>query len=833
VTKVHNIYVPFVGPNNARILCVGEGPGEKEERPFDIDGNPLSPRPFHGPAGDILTSTFMRHGPSRETLRLCNLSHYRPVGNKFDNLLDTHELAEGIADLKHDIETIKPNVIVALGANPLKYLTGFSVISQWRGSVLDCTLVEGYKVLATFHPSFILQSSGTNFPAFDSDIRRAVEQSAFSDIRIPERNICINPTEQELIDWESRLAESKYISTDIETIKKSGKMTCIAFAPNPHEAICVPTDTLQRRDMISRVLANKVPKLFHYGYFDYPKLELQGIPVINWRHDTYVGQHIIAPELPNTLGYLNSMYTEQPNYKSSGHDITKGDQKAWADRFENANELYIYNGHDVCSTAEIHEQQLEELTPNLRAFYDFEMELTNGPLRDLSNAGMLIDETTRARFKIALLKQWVEYQEKLNLIAGRFYIKKPKKVPGTDMFQFINVGSSPQMMELFYDELGVRIRRNRKSKPHLPEEALISIITEAKGELQTKVKPDAITRWQTIFVAARLTIIIRGIRKLLSSYIDVTASSDGRFRSTYKVGPETGRLAASKYVDDSGFNGMTVPRGDVITDIAADKKEPLRSMFVAPSGHVLIQFDFAQAETWITAYLAWEEKLIAGLKSGDVHLTTARLIYELEQITKTQRYMGKKGNHQLSYGSTYLRLAQSINGESDVTGITATNTEAKDIYEKWHQAYPAIKQWWESVRHQLERNNRLLITPYGRERIFFDKWGKDLFKAAYAHVPQSTVADHTNGYIHPELGVKGGLIEVWRQFVKKDYIKLTNQSHDSIKIECPQQNADDIIPQVYQLMHRPIVVSGEEFTIPVDVTIGERWGLLEKYKMGD
>src|SRR3990167_11205150 len=96
-------------------------------------------------------------------------------------------------------------------------------------------------------------------------------------------------------------------------------------------------------------------------------------------------------------------------------------------------------------------------------------------------------------------------------------------------------------------------------------------------------------------------------------------------------------------------------------------KYAMRSMYIAPKDHLLVEWDLSQAETWITAHLAREEKMKFFLHNSDIHTETASFIDKVPptEVTPVSRYKGKKGNHQLSYGSSYLRLAQSINAESD------------------------------------------------------------------------------------------------------------------------------------------------------------------------
>ncbi len=262
-------------------------------------------------------------------------------------------------------------------------------------------------------------------------------------------------------------------------------------------------------------------------------------------------------------------------------------------------------------------------------------------------------------------------------------------------------------------------------------------------------------------------------------------------------------------------------------------KISLRSMFVAPKDHVLIHWDLAQAESWIVAYLANEENMKRSLKEGDIHLDTAAFaLYfcEREAVTPVMRYMGKQSNHSLSYRMSANRWMQLINKRSDrPPHVTVTLGETKTYHKSWNTYYN-LRGWWSEIDHQLSID-RILVTPYGRVRVFFEAWGDDLFKEGTAHVPQSTVADHFDGAIHPDLGIKGGMLEVYNQFVKTNIFKIVNQGHDSLTAEVHKSLTDDVIEPVTQLIRRPLIVNDEQFTIPVDCAMGEVFGELEEAKL--
>lgn len=255
-------------------------------------------------------------------------------------------------------------------------------------------------------------------------------------------------------------------------------------------------------------------------------------------------------------------------------------------------------------------------------------------------------------------------------------------------------------------------------------------------------------------------------------------------------------------------------------------------MLVAPPGKLLVSCDLSQAETWVVAYLAKEETMKHFLLHSDIHTETACVLFDLAfaDVTKDQRFSGKKVNHASSYRMSPPRFVQVYNKEAIELGVPIiTHAQSKVFNQKWHSLFMNIKGWWNEIELQLGQD-RTLWSPYGRRFQFFDAWGDDLFKEATACIPQSTVADHFNGYVQKELGIPGGL-KLMKSFCesKKDW-KLVQQGHDSGVLEVPKADAQDCAQIFMKLLSRPIMIKGETFTIPVDGEIGEDWGHMEKIR---
>ena len=128
----------------ARIMFIGEGPGQQE----DEQG-----RPFVGRAGILLDKMLDSIGLSRQTnAMICNVVKCRPPGNRVP---DRQEAAACLPYLRAQVAIVKPQIIVCLGATAVKHVLDSSVtITQTRGQWYE---KKGFWMIATFHPAALLR----------------------------------------------------------------------------------------------------------------------------------------------------------------------------------------------------------------------------------------------------------------------------------------------------------------------------------------------------------------------------------------------------------------------------------------------------------------------------------------------------------------------------------------------------------------------------------------------------------------------------------------------------------------------------------------------------
>ena len=139
------------GDPHARVMLVGEQPGDEEDR---------SGLPFVGPAGRLLDRALEAAGVEREHLYVTNaVKHFKwePRGKRRLHKTPAQREIEACHPwLVEEIRTVKPHVIVALGATAAKALIGpqFKVSVQ-RGKFVESALAP--YVFATLHPSALLR----------------------------------------------------------------------------------------------------------------------------------------------------------------------------------------------------------------------------------------------------------------------------------------------------------------------------------------------------------------------------------------------------------------------------------------------------------------------------------------------------------------------------------------------------------------------------------------------------------------------------------------------------------------------------------------------------
>ncbi len=149
------------GDPNARLMFVGEGPGADED---------ASGVPFVGKAGQLLNNMIAAMGLKREQVYIANIVKCRPPGNRTPEFVEASTCSQFLVQ---QIDIVRPEIVVALGATAATYLLGVrqslaSLRGQWH-------TVRGSKLAVTYHPAFLLRDPRQKGEAW-KDLQRVMAE---------------------------------------------------------------------------------------------------------------------------------------------------------------------------------------------------------------------------------------------------------------------------------------------------------------------------------------------------------------------------------------------------------------------------------------------------------------------------------------------------------------------------------------------------------------------------------------------------------------------------------------------------------------------------------
>ncbi|MCY7354001.1 MAG: UdgX family uracil-DNA binding protein [Lysobacter sp.] len=159
------------GPQDARVMIVGEQPGDEED---------LSGRPFVGPAGKLFNGALAELGIDRAQIYITNaVKHFKFERRGKFRLHRNPEPSERAACriwLERELATVRPHIVVCMGATASEAVfgKGFRLLQErgvWR------TLVDGTRAFATVHPAWVLRQR-------DATQRDAAYRNLVDDLRL-------------------------------------------------------------------------------------------------------------------------------------------------------------------------------------------------------------------------------------------------------------------------------------------------------------------------------------------------------------------------------------------------------------------------------------------------------------------------------------------------------------------------------------------------------------------------------------------------------------------------------------------------------------------------
>lgn len=791
----HKYYIGPEGPRDARLAIVAEKPGPDELALLLSSG---TGRPLIGASGREVDAHLRAIGSNRSEVYLTNaVKHFTdPRANPSEEDIQNEQPA-----LYRELSLL-PNLrcIVCMGQAALLSLSNFHLgdILRRRGSLYSSAI--GTKMVPTLHPAFYMRGEWRYKPIVRFDLQRALEQTAFPDIRRPPREYALQPTIDEAIAWLRSLDGARRICFDIELFK-GGHISCIAFATSRERAFCIPImhgnrqpywdareECVVWREVQRVFLQAETEYIAQNGLFDTWHLWRHGIetPYMAKGFDTLYAHRLIAPELPHKLEFLCSIYTEEPFYKDeSGRwdsEVRVPDLQFWT-----------YNCKDAAIQLEVAEEEQEELTESGQLdYYRTYMQGQWDAITTMRKGGIRVNKTLLNDIRRKLQGEVSLAEEELRE----------------------HVGWSPNVksyldMERLFEQYRVPFRRTPTGRPSSNEKHMLEYIRMVPPEGQRAL-------------GGCLEITRR--RTQLSGFLSMALDPRDFYHPSLDISHAVSGRASSEGADEGGPQIQNIPKS-------------LRKIFIPDDEESEItQADLKQAEAMFVAWDAREESLISAFEEGkDVHSVLGCRIYrdwtkdELppddliasilrvcdrcrsrgeSECNHSERYMSKQSGHAFRYKMGVRRFLV----EQAAKGVYLYESEGKRIRDR--VITPAIQRWQDRGKLDLESNDWIEL-PCGRKRRFSGLLVEDMIRKYLSWRAQSHVSHVTNlamCRLHTALLQWPGLA------------RILTQTHDSLVVTHKKylrpvvsRAIDDAFDQTYTIHGRPL-------RIPIDTTHGPNWG---------
>jgi DNA polymerase I len=559
------------------------------------------------------------------------------------------------------------------------------------------------------------------------------------------------------------------------------QITDIAYIPILHTA----GECLSQAEIFTSLRpileSSKYPKAFQNTKFDRLVFFYQRINIAGVVFDTMLASYVLNPETTHNLTDLSKRYLSgiiALSYKelnlAKGKTIADLDMKIAAQ----------YCGLDAYSTyllvAKL-QAELETVPELNKLLLEIEQPLEI-VLAEMEARGVRLDR---------------EYLQKLSQELNTD-LDKIKLQAYRDAREEFNLDSPKQLSEILFDKLGLDRKKSTKTKTGYSTNH--AVLEKLQGEHPIV---DRILEYRTL-------------AKLKSTYVDALP---------ILVHPDTNRLHTdfNQTITSTGRLSSSNPNLQNIP-IRTEFSRRIRQAFLPQENWLLVSADYSQIELRILAHLSQEPVLIEAYKNNDdVHTVTAKLLFEKEEITATERRLGKI----INFGVIYGMGAQKFAREAGVN-----SKEAKEFIEKYRQKYAKVFDYLEGLKREAIANG-FVTTILGRRRyVTFESSSLrqllgsnpteiDLDRLDYSYIDAQVLRSAANAPIQGSCAdiIKVAMIQLHR--VLENYrAKLLLQVHDELILEMPPEEWQELKEKVEDIMTNAV-----KLTVPlvVDIHAGENW----------
>ena len=764
------------GPVDADVMIVGLGPAMDEMR---------TRRYYTGETGKLMQAILRYTDVDYDKCYVTNLScHY--IRNPKAKLED---LSECFPRLVREVLTVKPKVILALGALPIQFFANVKgSTKQVRGSCIwnadfNCWIVTSWQ------PTVVLTVSAGLVSDLVRDFRKInyimdkpsnLGDVAYSVVQTPvQAQSVLDADWVRVAEFTSLDVECKWDAvheqwtTDIRCLSISDGDKTVVFPEHVLEGLRWPVD-------------RSVPWTFHNAQFDTSIMMTdQGVelPIVedtmlmSYSLDERGGSDDEAAGVDIAVG-IHGLKRLSREYCGAG--MYQVDLKNAPDEV-----VWEYNAKDAAYTARLAKlfkaRQLEE---EVRQPYAELILPEVKVVRDEKRHGVYVHKPTLTGLATTWLEEWLTLDAELTAEAVAYGWPEPN----------FNSNSPPQMLRFLNNYLDIRVDNTRAdtlepyaNHPWIAKRLRIKKIGKQLGT----------------YVIATQKVIDHNSRVHPDASLHATVSG----RKSYHNPPVGTVPTGGQYADPD-----EEPDEETLAEIAEFSQ--VRALFGAPPGRVFIEADYASAELWTAAFLSRDDTMLTELESGDFHSRAAEGMFKVKQsdYDPSQWKNMRRESKYVTFGVLYFREAFSLyqpkpgqGGNLGKSGYTLRQLE--EMVRAWHEKYWLHLDWAMRGYDQAKKDGFQRALSGRLRRYHAPGVYKNFLNMTSNWPVQVTAHDH--------------LVAARLEWASEPRpAEMLWDGHDAIYFECDEDKVDEACEMIKQVMERP---RWFDRGLLVDIKVGPNW----------
>lgn len=834
----NNVVPPKAAPLKTKVIFVGEAPGRKEE---------IFKTPFVGQTGQFLRGLCREVDIDILSAHLTNAALCRSnIDRENDEaaVCCSPRLLRELAEFDKTIPIVtlgKSSTLSVLGVRSIMHARGFvwtareyeraHVDQVWRFAKkakernapkakalwLKAQIYEGRAklagrtVLPTVHPAFVLRSD-TWLPILKFDLDRIARwlRGELTREKLLENGPYVVVSRREDVRRELRKLKP-VISADVETGASTpggkdgadpltNKLLCVGVSDGEHTVVIWPWRRTHA-PLLNAAFKRAKTISMHNGYnFDQIVLHRHGVPfepIEEKLEDTLIAHHTFASHFPQRLSHVASVFIDAGPWKTTFKQGKDGaSEKGLPPEKLSGDELCLYNAAD----ARIQAQVWIAEQPNLeseRMVYEVDKEnarLCRGMIMD----GIGVDLQRRADLRAGMIEKEADLLGKMQAI-----LKKPNFHP----------------MQL--SEVRRALFTTLRAPMHLADPTDTGVPSTSQKTLERlKTSATRAGRFADNLLQWRGVVKIRGTY-LDSQKLDKPPKKWPMYTRTHfnwkSYGAASGRYSCRL---------QSCPRAEYLKDKSIVLETRTRELYVAKPGYKLVYFDLSQAELRFAAYLSGDKMFIKACESGDVHTSTAQMLFpaEAELIGRDPKGAGKPFRDvekNSIFGFIYYAEPSTVFTFVRSKGLPVEFRDVLNMHDMIHGTFIDYFRYVERNKRWTDQHGHMRSALSGR--ISWLGW-----HAGYPDVANRPI----QGGIADLMNVR--LPEIRRQLPRGD--RVVAQVHDAAIMEIKENHVDDVKTLVKEIWDKPVIIPADgwgsslrvedgarPFVQPIDLKVGERW----------